>query len=347
VTRQTRAPSIAICAFQTLFTTGGAELLVNSLERELRDRGYSVEVVRIPFTWAKADLLQQALLWRLVKVDADLVIGTNFPSYFVKHDCKVIWLSHQYRPLYELYGTAFSEFGRDPGDSEVRGIIATADTQFISEARRVFTISRNVAQRLKRFNGIVAEPLYHPPPLFRSLFHQEYGDFLLMPSRLEAHKRPKLLVEALRLSRSPIKAVIAGIGSQEGELRRQVEQYGLEDRIQFAGFVNDHTLLKLYACCRAVVYAPYDEDYGYVTLEAFLAKKPVLTAVDSGGVLEFVTDERTGLVTEAAPEAVAHGIDRLAGSVELCRRLGEAGRERVKDISWDEAIRRLVAEDGP
>jgi glycosyltransferase involved in cell wall biosynthesis len=337
-----RVPSIAICTLQSPFTQGGAELHVNSMERELRERGYAVEVVRIPFTWRKADLLQQALVWRLIKVDADLVVGTNFPSYFIKHDNKVIWLFHQHRPLYELYGTAFSEFGGDPGDAEVRGIITAADTRFISEARRVFTTSRNVADRLKRFNGIVGEPLYHPPPLFRSLFCQEYGDFVLMPTRLVPHKRPDLFVEAFRRSRSSIKGVIAGGGPLEHELRSRINAYGLEDRIQLLGFVDETVLLKLYACCRAVFYAPYDEDYGYVTLEAFCARKPVITTADAGGVLEFVTDGTSGLVTEANPEPIAQAIDRLAGSRASSRRLGEAGYEKVRGLSWDPVIRTLV-----
>ncbi len=334
--------SIAICTFQTLFTAGGAELHVESLGRELRGRGYAVEVVKAPFTWAKADLLVNALLWRLLKVEADLVIATNFPSYLVRHDNKVIWLFHQHRQLYELYGTPFSEFGSDPGDAELRRIITTADIRFISEARRIFTTSRNVAARLKKFNGIVGEPLYHPPPLYRSLTCQEYGDFILMPTRFESHKRPELFVEAMRLSRSGIKGVIVGRGPLEREVRARIEKYGLEDRVQFAGFADEATLLKLYACCSAVFYAPYDEDYGYVTLEALYARKPVLTTADSGGVLEFVTDGETGLVAEPEPGALAHSIDRLAGSRELCSRLGEAGYEKVKGISWDEVIQRLV-----
>jgi glycosyltransferase involved in cell wall biosynthesis len=318
---------------------------VSSLERELRERGYTVAVVRIPFSWAKADLLQQALVWRLIRVEADLVIATTFPSYFVKHDNKVVWLFHQYRQLYELYGTAFSGFGNDPGDAEIRRIIATADSRLLVEARRVFTTSRNVAQRLQRYNGVVAEPLYHPPPLARSLFCQEYGDFILMPTRFEAHKRPELLVEALRRSRSSIKGVIVGTGPLEADLRRRVHAYRLEDRIQFAGFVEDATLLELYARCRAVLYAPYDEDYGYVTLEAFHARKPVITTPDSGGVLEFVVDGTTGLVTDADPGAIAGAIDRLAGSAELCRHLGEAGHDKIRNISWDDVIRRLVGEE--
>jgi glycosyltransferase involved in cell wall biosynthesis len=339
-----RSPSIAICTFQTLFTTGGAELHVSALERELRERGHTVEVVRLPFSWAKGDLLQQALVWRLISVEADLVIATNFPSYFVKHPNKVIWLFHQHRQLYELYGTPFSPFGSEPGDGEVREIVRGADTRFIREARRVFTTSRNVAERLRRHNGIVAESLYHPPPLFRSLHCREYGDFILMPTRFEAHKRPELFVEALRLTRSKIKGVLAGRGPLEDDLRRRVRDYGLEDRIRFAGFVDQRTLLDLYADCRAVMYAPYDEDYGYVTLEAFSARKPVITTPDSGGVLEFVADGTTGLIVESTPDALAAAIDRLAESTELCRRLGEAGHARVSNISWDDVVERLVGE---
>jgi glycosyltransferase involved in cell wall biosynthesis len=201
-----------------------------------------------------------------------------------------------------------------------------------------------VAERLKRHNGIVGEPLYHPPPLFRSLACEGYGDFILMPTRLESHKRPELLIEALRLCRSDIRGVLVGGGSLESDLRRRVEKYGLEDRIAVTGFADDATLLELYARCRAVLYPPYDEDYGYVTLEAFLAAKPIITTTDAGGVLEFVTDGATGLVSEPSPEGLARAIDRLAGSVELCRRLGEAGRETVRRISWDHVIRRLLGE---
>ena len=317
---------------------------MSSLERELRERGYQVEVVRLPFSWGKAHLLPQVLAWRLLRVEADLVIGTMFPSYFVKHDRKVIWLFHQHRQLYELYGRPFSDFGHDPQDAEIREIITRADRRSIGEARRVFTTSRTVAQRLERNNGIVAEPLYHPPPLARSLACREYGDFVLLPTRFEAHKRPELLIEALRVSRSKLKGVIVGSGPLESDLHRRVSEYGLEDRIHFAGFVDNRTLVDLYARCRAVMYVPYDEDYGYVTLEAFSARKPVITAPDSGGVLEFVTDEATGLVADGTPDALARAIDRLADSVELCRRLGEAGHARISGISWDHVIERLLGE---
>ena len=75
---------------------------------------------------------------------------------------------------------------------------------------------------------------------------------------------------------------------------------GVDDRVTFLGAVDDEALLALYAGALAVVYAPFDEDFGYVTLEAFLARQAGLTARDSGGPLEFVQDGVNGAVVDAA-----------------------------------------------
>jgi len=337
-------PSVAVCAAQTPFVSGGAELHVRALARELETRDHPVSIINLPFTWQKADLLQNALIWRLVRVPADLAIVTNFPSYFLQHPGKVLWLFHQHRALYELYGTPFSDWGPESDDAEVRRVITEADTRFISEARRRFTTSKNVADRLRRFNGLSCEPLYHPPPLHHLLECRGYGDFILMPTRLERHKRPGLLTEALRHTRSGIRAVIVGDGPEKEALQGAVERYGLAGRVHFAGYVDDPTLVGLYATCAAVFYAPFDEDYGYVSLEAFYARKPVVTATDAGGVLEFVADDASGLVAEPDPDQLADCIDRLAQSKSLCRRLGEAGFERIRPISWDRVIACLLDE---
>ena len=57
---------------------------------------------------------------------------------------------------------------------------------------------------------------------------------------------------------------------------------------------------------------PFDEDFGYVTLEAFLSRKPVITATDSGGPLEFVDDGVNGSIIAPQPESLADAINRYA-----------------------------------
>jgi glycosyltransferase involved in cell wall biosynthesis len=125
-------------------------------------------------------------------------------------------------------------------------------------------------------------------------------------------------------------------------LRADLEKAAPGLRVELPGFVADDDLIERYARALAVVYAPFDEDYGYVTLQAFLAAKPVITAKDSGGVLEWVDDGVTGIVTDGSAAATGAAIDRLAGDRELARRMGEAGRERVKDLAWGPVVERLL-----
>ena len=92
------------------------------------------------------------------------------------------------------------------------------------------------------------------------------------------------------------------------------------------------------------MFPPFDEDYGYVTLEAFLARKPVVTTVDAGGPLEFVEDGVTGFVVDPTPEAIGGAIARLASDAALAQSLGDAGYERARAITWDGVVDRLMAD---
>ena len=109
-----------------------------------------------------------------------------------------------------------------------------------------------------------------------------------------------------------LRLIVAGDGTQRENVERATHAAGVADRVTFLGSVPDDTLIELYAGALAVVYPPYDEDFGYVTLEAFLARKPVVTCTDSGGPNEFVVDGVNGYVCEPSAPALADAIDRLA-----------------------------------
>jgi glycosyltransferase involved in cell wall biosynthesis len=93
----------------------------------------------------------------------------------------------------------------------------------------------------------------------------------------------------------------------------------------------------------AVVYPPFDEDFGYVTLEAFLARKPVITCTDSGGPNEFIVDGVNGLVVEPTPGALATAANRLAANRREAAQLGDAGYEAARAVTWDGVIEKLVS----
>jgi glycosyltransferase involved in cell wall biosynthesis len=141
---------------------------------------------------------------------------------------------------------------------------------------------------------------------------------------------------------SPTRLILAGRGTHEGELRRSIDALGVADRVELAGFVPDAALIDLYADALAVVYAPFDEDYGYVTLQAFRSGKPVITTHDAGGILEWVEDGVTGFVTDPTPEAVGAAVERIANDPALAQRMGDKARARVADLSWEPVVARLL-----
>ena len=342
--------TVLVCAVQAPFVVGGAEILVSELRENLARRGYAVDVANVPFKWYPvSEIVRQALAWRLLEVGesngvpVDLVIATKFPSYLVRHPRKVAWLFHQHREAYDLFGTEYCSFTDRPEDRQVREAIQAMDNAALAECRSVFTISRNVADRLSRYNRLAGTPLYPPPRHLGRYRHEEPGDYLFYAGRLDRLKRLDLAIDAMRRVRSGARLRIAGAGPLETELRKQIAGLGVEDRVELLGFVSPEELLDLYARCRGALYTPLNEDYGYVTVEAFLSGKPVVTTTDAGGPLEFVTDGETGFVAEPEPEALALAIDRLlATPAARLRDLGEAGRRRVQDISWDRVIDALT-----
>lgn len=342
-------PRIVVCEAQVPFVEGGAEYHVRELVRQLRAHGYPTELVSVPFKWyPKDEILAHAAAWRLIDLQEangqpiDLAIGTKFPSYFVRHPNKVAWLIHQYRAAYELCGTEYSDFTHIEGDVGLRDRLIALDRQMLGECVRRFSNARNTAGRLARYNGLQAEPLYHPPRLAQRIAPGPSGDYVLSVGRIESVKRVDLAVRALAKVDRPVRLIVAGDGTQRTNVERLAEQVGVADRVKFLGAVEDEQLLALYANALAVVYAPFDEDFGYVTIEAFLARKPVLTCVDSGGTLEFVEDGVNGFVLPAEAEAIAAAINRLHHDRARAASLGDAGYTRAKTITWDGVIQKLV-----
>jgi len=341
--------TVLVCEAQVPFVYGGAERHVRGLVNQLRRHGYRAKKVSIPFKpYPKRELLAQAALWRLVDLSeanyerVDLVIATKFPTYFVRHPNKVTWLFHQYRAIYDLCGTPYSEFDHSEADVRLRDRLIVHDTEALRESKRLFSNARNTAARLAKYNGLVAEPLYHPPPLAGALEAGPFGDYVLSVGRLELNKRVDLIIRALALTDRSVRLVVAGNGADRRRLEHVTETLGVVDRITFTGEIDDRQLVELYANALAVIFPPIDEDYGYVTIEAFLAKKPVVTTTDAGGPLEFVEDGVNGLIAEASAESIAAAIARLAVDKALARRLGEAGFERARLITWDGVVERLV-----
>ncbi len=340
--------NILVCASQIPYARGGAEMLAEGLCEALKNAGHRAEIVALPFQWLPhTELFKSALAWRLLDlktangIKVDRVIATKFPSYAVEHPHKVVWLVHQYRQAYDWFGTPLSEFTGSPEDRATREKLFALDRRTLGEAQARFAISKNVAARLKRFNALDATPLYPPPRLTGKFYAGEYGDYVLYVGRLDRAKRIDLLLRALAKTKQG-RAVIAGTGVEDKSLKQLANSLGIGARVEFLGYVEDARVLELYANARAVFYAPVDEDYGFATVEGLMAARPVLTTDDAGGVLEFVENANDGWVVRADADEIAGALTRAFENGDACRRLGQAGRERVSGIGWSTVLEQLL-----
>jgi len=337
---------VAVCAPQVPFVHGGAELMADDLVAALRRRGHEADLVTVPFKWYPGSrVLDQAFLWRLLDLTEadgrpiDCVIATKFPAYCVRHPAKVAWVLHQFRQAYDYDGTELGQFDDSPEDRATRRAVARLDAVALGEARRVFATSQNVADRLRRFNGIDAEVLPHPPQSLAYRTEPSEG-FVLSVNRLDRAKRIDLLIEAAR--REPaLRVVITGEGPDRARLAELARE--VNGRIEFVGRVDAERLADLYARCLAVYYAPIDEDFGMVPFEAFLSGKPVVTTADAGGPLEVVADRSTGLVVAPDPGELARACAQLAAHPDEAAAFGAAGKRIAERVTWDACVDALLA----
>jgi glycosyltransferase involved in cell wall biosynthesis len=231
---------------------------------------------------------------------------------------------------------------------QIRDAIHQADIRAMGEVTAVYTIADNVSRRLITSTGMRATTLYHPPPGADHFYCDEAEDYLFFPSRITPVKRQALVLEAMAHTRQEVRVCFVGTPDHppyaEG-LQALAMRLRIDRRVRWLGSATDQEKIQLYARALGVMYPPVDEDYGYVTLEAMLSAKPVLTCTDSGGPLEFVRHGETGLIAEPTPVALAEAMDRVWENREQARRWGAQGKAEYqrRAITWTGVVERLLA----
>jgi glycosyltransferase involved in cell wall biosynthesis len=346
---------ILLATTQVPFVHGGAEVLAEGLRDALIAKGYQTEIAAIPFKWYPPErILDSMLACRLLDLTeasgnrVDLLIGLKFPAYLIPHPRKAMWIVHQHRSAYDLWGHPLSDLHLHPTGAQVREAIEQADRKLIPEARVIATSSRNVSRRLQQYCGIASEPLYNPPANAERFHCAGQEDYLFYPSRIDRSKRQDLVIEALACTRHPVMVQFAGAPNDRAyaeEMRERARALGVEGRIEWLGMIPEEEKIERYAWALGVLFPPLDEDYGYVSLEAMLSSKPLVTCTDSGGPLEFIEAGESGLVADPTPESLAEAMDTLWENRASAEKMGRSARERYAGmrISWDTVISYLLS----
>lgn len=347
---------IALVSSVLPFVNGGYRNIVNWLAPELEKVGHKVEKIWLPFDDSPEQILPQMTVYRLLRLEdsCDRIITFRPPAHVIQHPQKIVWFIHHLRIFFDLWGSVYSPFPNTPRWLSLRNNICAADTQGLREASAVFSNSRIVSERLRRFNGVDSQVLY-PPISNPERFHTEaYGDHLTFICRIEHHKRQHLAIEAMKYTKTDVQLRICGACDEPRylqSLQDMIRRNDLGDRVTLENrWISEDEKVLILANALACVYLPLNEDsYGYPTLEAAHAGKATVTLEDGGGVAEFVIDDQTGLVVAPDPQALADAFDRLWENRPLAKRLGESARAHIDGlgINWDRVVSALTSQPVP
>ncbi len=326
-------------------------VIARALVQALREAGHSADIVVTPQNRFGRQASAYVATW-LTDVGSangepiDQVISLRYPSYAVRHPKHVCWLNHTMREYYDLWDRFSAGLGAAGLAKErVRRTLTHAADRYLltRNVTRLFVQSQTIQKRLAMWPELRSTVLYPPPPQ-RPYRCDEYGDYVFMVSRLTPLKRADLFIQALaQPAAAGIKAVIAGEGEERDRLLGLIASLGLAGRVSLAGRLDDAQLLDHLARCRAVCFPPLDEDYGFVTVEAFASRKAVVTCRDSGGPAELVEDGTSGFVTEPTPQALAAALRRLMDDAALAERMGVSAGLAASRLTWSETVRVLTS----
>lgn len=138
---------------------------------------------------------------------------------------------------------------------------------------------------------------------------------------------------------------IAGKGPQEEELKQLAKDLGIEDKVDFVGYIQNEKLVEFYnSISVAVSLSVFDsESFGVVAVEAMSCECPVVVS-DADGFTEVVEDNITGFVVpKRDAEATATAIQKFIDDPDLRKKMGAAGRKRVQRMfEWNENVKAML-----
>jgi glycosyltransferase involved in cell wall biosynthesis len=164
-------------------------------------------------------------------------------------------------------------------------------------------------------------------PRFRAKYNLENQKIILCVGRKEPGKRYRVAMEAMEMVQDPAAMLVLA-----GE---DVDQLPVEAaRVRYLGRLSAEDLLDAYEACDVFVLPSRLESFGFVFIEAWARRKPVIGDSGCPAVASLIEEGVDGyLCADAA--AIAQRIDRLLASPELRTAMGEAGRAKVlRKYTW-------------
>ncbi len=294
------------------------------------------------------DLLLQPRVWEDRIGRHDVVFQYLFPTHLVRCGASVWFAAEPFRAAYDMREYA------GPGSDQNLEVhvypklhyetVATSEhdvflslieqfeshatfdalaTNSIATGRYLETVYGRTPDRVV-YPGIRTWPEDHAPSFDRPR--------VLSVGRLWNHKQVHLQIEAMQhVPKGEL--VIVGTGPDKAKLERLASSLDLEDRVRFEGAVSNERLTELWTTSSCCVYTPHLEPFGMVPLEAAAAGLPVVGT--RGGGFSEILDESCSILVDAIPERIGAAIRTLLEDPDLASRMGERGRAKAEEHTWD------------
>jgi glycosyltransferase involved in cell wall biosynthesis len=178
-------------------------------------------------------------------------------------------------------------------------------------------------------------------PAFSGLDRSHTEAYLLCVSTLHPHKNLPRLIRAYGRKPRDFRLILAGLrGFHAESIERLIDEMGLRDSVQIAGWVPREQLYSLYARARAFVYPSLFEGFGMPVLEAMAAGVPV--ACSDIPPLREVAGDAALFFNPLDEDDIASAMERVMSKSSWQERLAVAGRERARGFSWKQSAEQTL-----
>jgi glycosyltransferase involved in cell wall biosynthesis len=248
-----------------------------------------------------------------------------------------------------------TEHGRNNGiHNALQEHVHKKEARLIDTAQAVIVCSEYMKQELLHLfyvppNKISVFPNGIDPEMFLSTcrFNRIRKKYRLSPKeklvfsvgRVVYEKGFQILMESaemLRRERADVRFIIAGKGPLLHEYRMMAKEKGMEDYIQFIGYITDDERNQLLHLSDIVVFPSLYEPFGIVALEGMIVGKPTIVT-DTGGLQTIIEDGVSGIIVRTGDAGhLAEQLSLLLTQEEYASYLGKNGKKRAETMfGWE------------
>lgn len=324
-------------------------ITISNENKQIKDDNFNVHVIKKSFIYPFSI---PSVTWRLrrkiLEIAPDII---HAQGTIVSYSTAAALVRNKYPTLLTVHGIVSKEIKYSKGVAFFyRRLFTLPNERYVlSKVPDIVVCSPQMKELIRNLtnskihvlpNGIDFEDILNIGP-YETV---EYPSILYL-GNLSKIKGIDVLLKAVPIIRKKIPNLhiyIAGSGTEEEELKKLVKELNIEENVKFLGFISDDEKYSYYKSADVCVFPSIYEPFGIVLLEAMACGKPVV-ASNVGGIPFVVVDGKTGLVFESGNvNDLAEKVVILLKNKKLREKMGDAGKERAKEFTWDKIAEQTV-----